>query len=72
MAASLDLNDPKNLNSNPRGPSSIKRISENDGHGTLCASTIAGEANNHICAFGVAFKSNLGGKALIFILIYKN
>lgn len=35
-------------------------------HGTRCAGEVAAEANNSICAVGIAFRAGIGGELLDF------
>ncbi len=40
-------------------------LTDSNRHGTRCAGEVAAEANNSICAVGIAFEAGIGGKLLV-------
>ncbi|XP_021944042.1 furin-like protease 1, isoforms 1/1-X/2 isoform X2 [Folsomia candida] len=53
------------VNSLDMDPMPTYDLTDSNRHGTRCAGEVAAEANNSICAVGIAFEANIGGVRML-------
>jgi hypothetical protein len=58
------------VNSLDPDPMPTYDLTDSNRHGTRCAGEVAAEANNSICAVGVAFEAGVGGNFSSAVLTY--
>lgn len=59
------------VNSLDMDPMPTYDLTDSNRHGTRCAGEVAAEANNSICAVGIAFEASVGGNSLLYsVIIY--
>jgi hypothetical protein len=53
------------VNNRDSDPAPRYDLSDSNRHGTRCAGEVAADANNSICAVGVAYQASIGGQFLM-------
>lgn len=56
------------VNSLDMDPMPTYDLTDSNRHGTRCAGEVAAEANNSICAVGIAYEAGVGGKMMLCCL----